>query len=103
MEFSLKGFQIKKGGKFHIKIKLITKIIAGHVEKLLLYSDIEGKSRYTSIEKKDNENGETIFRETIKEEFLPNTLFTIYPLVTRGTKFTIEEGSYVRFSYSWKR
>ena len=52
-----------------MKIKLITKIVSGHFETLHLYSEIEGKSRYTSIKKKDNAKGETIFRKKNKKEF----------------------------------
>ena len=106
---NVEGFLIEKGGKFHIKIKLIIKIISGDIEmfqlKWVAGEDNWGPDKWGNIliEKKIN-NGEVIFEKKIKQKFLRGMSFVICPK-THGsnTKFTIEEGTYVRFTYSWKR
>ena len=106
---NVEGFLIEKGGRFHIKIKLIIKIISGDIEmfqlKWVADKDNWGpdKSGDILIEKKTN-NEEVIFEKKIKQKFLRGTSFAICPKIHgSNTKFTIEEGSYVRFTYSWKR
>ena len=80
------------------------------METLMAYIYIRRQKEIRDIEiyikSKYGENGQIIFRETITEEIFTDTILVIFPVVIKGfliATFTIEEGSYVRFSYSWKR
>ena len=56
---------------------------------------------FENIEKKVNENGLSIYEKRIEKKF-PS--FVIVPIVHAplSSRFFIEEGSYIRFTYSWK-
>ena len=68
-----------------------------------IHKTIEDLERIV-IEKKVNKNGQIIFKERIETKFPLDTLIMFVPdIAPHGTMFfTIEEGSYIRFTYSWK-
>ena len=109
------AFKIVKGGNYHIKIKLHIRMISGadvrfkfqygvmfNSEALELLNKAAANLREIQFTDKDDD-GKYIrtFEDTIKDEYEKDKILCIFP-VTGGqaSNFTIEKGSYIRFSYS---
>ena len=105
------GFKIVKGGTYHIKIKLRIKKISGadmvfHIQRSHntdSFDPVWSAIRGVPFTDKDDGKNIRIFEDIIEHYYEKDEILTIYP-VTRDNltaKFTIEKGSYIRFSYFW--